>query len=225
VVRVLDASAPDATLPYLAMERLRGHTLAETLRTEAKLGGAAVVAVIRDVARALDAAAAAGIVHRDLKPQNVFHAGDGTWKLLDFGVASFADDSGTLTHGDVVGTPHYMAPEQARGNRVDSRADLFALAAIAYRCLTGRHPFNAADTPSLLYAVVHRQPPRPGELAELPADVDLWFALALAKDPGARFASGAALADALAAALAGELPAADRRRAASLTAKQPWEGA
>ena len=225
VVRVLDASPPDAVLPYLAMERLRGHTLAETLRSETHVQHAQVVEVCRHVGRALDAVNAVGIVHRDLKPQNVFRAADGAWRLLDFGIATFADDSGTLTHGEVVGTPHYMAPEQAQGKRVDLRADLFSLAAIAYRCLAGRHPFNATDTPSLLYAVVHRMPPRPGELAELPDDVDRWFAIALAKDPDARFQTGEALTTALAAALAGDLDPNLRRRAAALLAKQPWEGA
>jgi len=225
VVRVLDASPPDAALPYLAMERLRGHTLAETLRSEAYVQHAQVLEVCRHVGRALDAVNAVGIVHRDLKPQNVFRAADGAWRLLDFGIATFADDSGTLTHGEVVGTPHYMAPEQAQGKRVDIRADLFALAAIAYRCLAGRHPFNATDTPSLLYAVVHRMPPRPGELTELPDDVDRWFAIALAKDPDARFPTGEALTTALAAALAGDLDPELRRRAAGLLAKQPWEGA
>jgi serine/threonine-protein kinase len=225
VVRVLDASPPDAQPPWLAMERLAGHTLAETLRTEARLRGDVVVSVMRDVGKALDTAAAAGIVHRDLKPQNLFLGADGAWRLLDFGVATFTDDTGTLTHGEVVGTPHYMAPEQAQGGKVDTRSDLFAAAAIAYRCLVGRHPFNASDTPSLLYAVVHRMPPRPGELAELPPDVDAWFALALAKDPAARFASGAAFSAALADALAGMLAPELRRRAASILAKHPWEGA
>ena len=118
-----------------------------------------------------------------------------------------------------------MAPEQAQGKRVDIRADLFALAAIAYRCLAGRHPFNATDTPSLLYAVVHRMPPRPGELADLPDDVDRWFAIALAKDPADRFPTGEAFTRALAAALAGDLAPDLRRRAATLLAKQSWEGA
>jgi serine/threonine-protein kinase len=105
------------------------------------------------------------------------------------------------------------------------RADLFALATIAYRCLAGRHPFTATDTPSLLYAVVHRMPPRPGELADLPPDVDAWFAIALAKDPRDRFPTGAAFAGALEAALAGLLSAETKKRAAALLAKQPWEGA
>jgi serine/threonine-protein kinase len=154
----------------------------------------------------------------------VFDAGPGTiWKILDFGVATLAEDgAATLTHGGIVGTPSYMAPEQAQGRQLDGRADLYALAAVAYRCATGRHPFSGADTPALLYAVVHKMPPRPGELAALPADVDAWFALALAKLPGDRFATGAALADALTAALAGALDPALRRRADTVLRKLPW---
>ena len=145
------------------------------------------------------------------------------WKILDFGVATLADDTGTLTHGEAVGTPHYMAPEQAQGHKVDARADLYALAAIAYRCMTGRYPFTASDTPALLYAVVHRMPARPGELAELPRDLDRWCAIGLAKAPDARFATGDALATALAAALAGTLDARVGKRADALIRKHPWE--
>jgi eukaryotic-like serine/threonine-protein kinase len=225
VVRVLGASATGEALPYLAMERLHGLTLAEQLRSEPRLSGEATLELCRQIAIGIDAAARAGIVHRDLKPQNLFHTADGAWKILDFGVATLADHTGTLTQGEAVGTPHYMAPEQAQGLRVDPRADLYALAAIAYRCLTGRYPFTAADTPALLYAVVHRTPPRPGALADLPADVDRWFAIALAKRPEDRFEHGGELADALAAALAGSLEARLRRRADALIRKQPWEDA
>jgi serine/threonine-protein kinase len=211
------------------MERLEGRTLAELLRREARLDGPTVLALCRQVGAGVDAAGAAGIVHRDLKPQNLFFCQDGTWKILDFGVARLADTTGTLTLNEVVGTPQYMAPEQAQGKRVDGRADVYALAAIAYRCLTGRLPFHAPDTPSLLYAVVHRMPARPGALAELPADVDRWCAIALAKSPDVRFPSGAAQADALAAALEGRLDdALDgklRRRADALIRKHPWEAA
>jgi serine/threonine-protein kinase len=223
VVRMLDASAGEG-VPYLATERLHGHTLAELLRTEPRLSHEATLELCRHVASGIDAAAAAGIVHRDLKPQNLMRH-DGTWKILDFGVAAFIDDSGALTRGEAVGTPHYMAPEQAQGMPVDGRADGYALGAIVYRCLTGRHPFHAADTPSLLYAVVHRMPVRPGALAELPADLDRWCAIALAKSPGERFATGAMLADELAAALAGELRPELRARADALVRRRAWEDA
>ena len=225
VVRVLAAASPEEPLPYLVMEKLHGRTLAELLRRDPRLPDSATLELCRQVARGLDAATASEIVHRDLKPQNLLRTEDGTWKILDFGVATLAGDTGTLTRGDLVGTPHYMAPEQAQGKRVDHRSDLYALAAVAYRCITGRHPSDAADTPALLYAIVHRMPVRPGVLAEVSADVDRWFALALAKSPGDRFATGALLVAALERAVAGQQDGSTRRRADALVTKLPWETA
>jgi serine/threonine-protein kinase len=223
VVRIFDgASANDAELPYLAMERLRGTTLAEQLRREPRLPADALRALCRQVGAAIDAASAAGVVHRDLKPQNLFRCDDGTWKLLDFGVARIAGGDGDDDRA-VIGTPHYMAPEQARGQAANHRADLHALGAIAYRCATGRHPFDAADPAALLYALVHRMPTRPGALAALPLDFDRFCAIALAKAPDDRFASGAALAAALDAALRGALDRATRDRADALLHTRSWE--
>jgi eukaryotic-like serine/threonine-protein kinase len=225
VVHVLATSDEGDALPYLAMERLHGQTLAELLRREPKLSPASVLELCKHVAAGVDVASAAGIVHRDLKPQNLFFTTTGTWKILDFGAAALVDESGVLTQGQIIGTPHYMAPEQAQGHEVDFRADLYALATIAYRCLTGRYAFTAGDTPALLYAVVHRMPARPSALGELPDDIDRWCAIALAKSPAARFDSGAALAHALEAALAGTLSPALRRRGGALIRKHPWEQA
>jgi eukaryotic-like serine/threonine-protein kinase len=219
IVKLLDAGDRDP--PYLAMERLHGHALADLLRRDGKLAAPALAELVRQIGAGLDVAARAGIVHRDIKPQNLFH--DRVWKILDFGIATLTEDSsGTLTQGGIVGTPSYMAPEQAQGRRLDGRADLYALAAVAYRCLTGRHPFSGADTPALLYAVVHRMPARPGEAADLPADVDRWFAMALAKAPTDRFATGEELATALDAALAGALDPRLRRHAEVLLRKLAW---
>jgi eukaryotic-like serine/threonine-protein kinase len=221
IVKLLEAGDHAPLAPYIAMERLHGSSLAELLRREGKLAAPALVELVRQVGAGLDAAGRAGIVHRDIKPQNLFH--DRVWKILDFGVATLTDESsGTLTQGGIVGTPSYMAPEQAQGRRLDGRADLHALAAVAYRCLTGRHPFSGADTPALLYAVVHRMPARPGEAIDLPPDVDRWFAIALAKAPGDRFATGDELATALDAALAGALDSRLRRRAEVLLRKLAW---
>ncbi|MBL0215032.1 MAG: serine/threonine protein kinase [Myxococcales bacterium] len=225
-IKILDASADNATTPFLAMERLRGATLAELLRKDPKLSGSSVAVLVRQVGAGIDAATAAGIVHRDLKPQNLFLT-DGpvpVWKILDFGVATLTEESsGTLTQGGIVGTPNYMAPEQAQGKQVDGRADVYAVAAVAYRALTGRHPFNAPDTPALLYAVVHKMPSRPGEHVEIDPDVDRWFALALAKSPDDRFPTGAEAAERLVSALAGELEPKLRKRADALIRKHPWD--
>jgi len=227
VVRVIQGST-DAALPFLAMERLHGHTLAELFRREPRLTGAALLELCHHVAAAIDLAAAASVVHRDLKPQNLFREDHGVWKVLDFGVALLAEAPGLPSepdHHQVVGTPHYMAPEQAMGQRADTRADLYALGAIAYRCATGRHPFDAGDPAALLYAIVHRMPVRPSALAALPGDFDRWCALALAKSPEQRFATGAAQASALAQALRGELAGELRERADAVIRTAPWEAA
>jgi serine/threonine-protein kinase len=207
------------------MERLHGATLAELLRREPRLPAEALRALTRQIGAALDAAAAAGVVHRDVKPTNLFRCDDGTtgvWKILDFGVARIAAEP-VPDEPAVIGTPHYMAPEQALGQPAGPAADLHALGAIAYRGATGRHPYDAADPAALLYAIVHRMPARPGTLAELPADFDRFCAIALAKAPDDRFASGAALARALDAALDGALDEATRARADALIRRRPWE--
>ncbi|RMH41676.1 MAG: serine/threonine protein kinase [Deltaproteobacteria bacterium] len=215
IVRVIEVSPEGAALPYLAMERLRGQDLAQLLRDRRRLGKRALVKLAREVGAGIEAAGNAGIVHRDIKPQNLFlHRGDappdphgreGTWKILDFGVSKVFGGDGTLTHGRVVGTPVYMAPEQAQGKDVDSRADLYALAAILYRALTGVPPFRGKDTPEILYRVVYDMPRRPTAIVDVPADVDAWFAIALAKHPDDRFFTADELCDALEAALAGAL--------------------
>ncbi len=221
VVRVLATSEPDAELPYFAMERLAGHTLAERLRRTPVMPPEDVVALVAQVGAAIDAARPTGIVHRDLKPQNLIASGE-TWKVLDYGVAALGEQTGTLTQGGIVGTPQYMAPEQARATQVDHRADLYSLGAVAYRALTGRNAFGGADTPALLYAVVHTMPEAPSASIALGDDVDRWAALALAKDPALRFDSGAALAAALRAALRGALDPAARDAADRVLAKTPW---
>jgi serine/threonine-protein kinase len=226
VVRILGGSAglTGGAPPFLAMERLHGATLAELLRRDPRLPAEALRALTRQIGAALDAAAAAGVVHRDVKPTNLFRCDDGAgvWKILDFGVARIAAEPAP-DEPAVIGTPHYMAPEQALGQPAGPAADLHALGAIAYRCATGRHPYDAADPAALLYAIVHRMPARPGTLAELPADFDRFCAIALAKAPDDRFASGAALARALDAALAGALDGATRARADALIRRRPWE--
>ncbi len=230
VVRVLEAATPNQAsseashegLPFLAMERLRGKTLAELLRGQGTLTGVDLAELLTQIGRAFDRACAAGVVHRDVKPHNLFRCDDGTWKVLDFGIAALADSSSTLTHGGVIGTPAYMSPEQARGEPVDHRADVYALGAVIYRCVTGRVPFSAGDTPSLLYAVIHDMPLRPSAIARVDGDLERVILLALAKSRGARLASVAELIAAFEAATTGALPAALVRRADALAREQPW---
>ncbi|MCW5801993.1 MAG: serine/threonine protein kinase [Deltaproteobacteria bacterium] len=224
VVGVLEVGTTEGGVPFLAMERLRGHDLAHQLRRHKKLSLPQARLFAEQVAVGLDAARAAGIVHRDLKPHNVFFAevaGVRTWKILDFGVSK-AGGTGTLTKGHVIGTPAYMAPEQARGEDVDHRADVYSLGAILYRSVTGHPAFTGKDVPSTLYDVVYRVPSQPTMLANLPADIDRVLAIGLAKDPRDRFATAVELAAWFAAAAADGLTLEQRRRGDDVIARYPW---
>ena len=226
LVAVYEVGLTSGEIPFIAMERLRGKDLAHHLRRVRRLSPTQAVELTREVARGLLVAHEAGVVHRDLKPHNLFLSekqGHHVWKLLDFGVSKLASRSGTLTAGHVVGTPGYMAPEQARGEDVDHRADGYALAAIVYRCLTGHPAFTGKDVPTTLYDVVYKMPTRPSLLAsELGTDVDRVLALGLAKDRNQRFGAATELAEALAAAVDDRLDGKLRTRADALIAAHPW---
>ena len=225
VVRVLEVGTTAGEIPFLAMERLRGHDLAHQLRRQRRLSLAQAKQLADHLAAGLEAAREAAIVHRDLKPHNVFLAeepgGGARWKILDFGVSK-AGGTGTLTKGHVIGTPSYMAAEQARGAEVDHRADVYSLAAILYRALTGHPAYTGKDVPGTLFDVVFRVPTQPSLLAVLPADVDRVLAVGLAKDAGDRFATALELATWLSLAVFDGLGAPQRRRADELIARYPW---
>jgi serine/threonine protein kinase len=139
-----------------------------------------------------------GLVHRDLKPSNVIVADGGVVKLLDFGLVKSSDGSGTTAAGRMVGTFRYMSPEQARGEEVDARSDLFSLGGVLYEMMCGRPAFADRQTAALLGAIVNKDPPAPEELNP---EVDRGLAAIakrlLRKDPGARFASAGSVAAAL----------------------------
>lgn len=224
VVRVLEIGDESAPMPYLAMERLQGGDLGQILRVRERLEPAEVVDLVRQVGRGIEAAQRAGIVHRDLKPQNLFLTDDTppVWKILDFGISKLARSGDTLTRGEAIGTPHYMAPEQARGRTVDARTDLYALGAIAYRALTGHQPFAGDESAAVLLKVLDQMPVRPSALVEVPPPVDHVLAVALAKRPSDRFQSVSELADALEGALAGKGNPLVRRRARAILARRPF---
>lgn len=224
VVRVLEAG--DGSEPFMAMELLTGKDLGALLRKRHTLTPGETRRLVRHISRGLDLAATADIVHRDIKPQNLFRAeqpiGDPVWKILDFGIARLSAHGDTLTQNTIMGTPSYIAPEQARGKAPTSRADLYGLAACAYRALTGFPPHHGKDANRVVLSVVHSMPRRPSMLADLPADLDSFFAVALARDPAHRFATGAELSDAFDAALSNRLDPAYRRRATAILARRPW---
>ncbi|MDI1429804.1 protein kinase domain-containing protein [Polyangium sorediatum] len=188
--------------PWLALEWLEGETLGERLRRTG-LDAAESVGVARRVAEALGVAHAAGIVHRDLKPANIFLVGQSATdvRLLDFGIAR-VEGGEALTHtGYVLGTPAYMAPEQARGSkRIDARADVFALGCVLFHCLTGRPPFAAEEMHAALLKVVLEEAPRVSSLRTgVPEALDALVARMLAKAPKDRPKDGIAAAAEIAA--------------------------
>jgi serine/threonine-protein kinase len=209
VVQVLDYGATDDGTPYLAMEYLVGDNLGERLGRVGRLSTRDTVHIVTQIARALSRAHAAGLVHRDLKPENVFLVGDEQddfVKVLDFGIAKGgpAMPAFATRTGAVLGTPHFMSPEQAQGAKtLDHRSDLWSLGVLAFTCLTGQRPFRARVFGDLLLELVVAPLPVPSTLArDLPPAFDAWFAKACARDPGARFQTAKEQADALAECLA-----------------------
>jgi len=219
VARVIEIG--EAPVPYLVMEKLQGQSLSEILRGKRALSTAEALELAHQVGLGITAAREAGVIHRDLKPQNI-HRDHNVWKVLDFGVSRIVDSTGTLTHGDVVGTPTYMAPEQASGREVTHASDLYALAAILYRAITGQPPYAGGEVAETLYRVVHTRPRRPSEIAKVPRELDTVLAIGLARDPNARFETAAELVTALRAAFTGTLTSSVVERGRALDRGQPW---
>lgn len=192
IVGVYDVNVTRDGRPFIVGELLEGVELGAYLDQVGKLPVESAVRVVRQVCQALAAAHQHGIVHRDMKPENVFLVGsEGHVKVLDFGISKVGEGNANLTKtGMVMGTPGYMAPEQARGARVDLRADVYAVGAILYRCVTGKAPFEGLDPMATLTAVVSQEPERPTQLEpSLPAALELVIQNAMAKDAASRFAS------------------------------------
>jgi len=226
VVQIKEVGELHSVLPYLAMERLEGHDLAHYLREHPRTDLSFAVELVDQVARGLEAAHAVGIVHRDLKPHNVFqHRPPGArpiWKILDFGVSKLVDDGATLTGGGLIGTPAYMAPEQARGGVIDARADVCALAIIAYRCITGHPAFPGNDVAVVLHRITSSMPAQPSSLGDVGRDVEAVLAVGLARTPKDRFATATEFATCLAAASARRLDPDVHARARRILSQTPW---
>jgi serine/threonine-protein kinase len=199
VVDVFDIGKTDDGALYYVMEALEGHSVGAILRHDGPIAVPRALAVLEQVGRALGAAHARGVVHRDLKPDNVFlvRREDGTEqaKLLDFGISKLEQAGERLTQaGAIIGTPEYMAPEQAVGAAVDHRTDVYALGVMAYELLTGALPF-AGDSAIATLVAHQTKPPEPPSRRRtgIPPDVDALVLRALAKRPEDRFDSMAAL--------------------------------
>jgi len=207
IVNVLDmARTPDGR-PFLVMEYLEGAPLsAHFARSGPTLQLGWFADVMREVLSALGAAHARGITHRDLKPDNIFVTTLGHAKVLDFGIAKLSPELGVVGPGThsraLLGTPHYMSPEQARGRPVDARSDLYSVGVVLFEGVTGQRPFSADSIYDLLDLHVRVPPPAPSSLRpDLPPELDRVILRALAKEPEQRFQSASELSAALRAAI------------------------
>ncbi len=191
LLKLIDVGWVEAGAPFFVTELLHGESLQSALSGGA-MTEARALQVTHALADALVEPHAQGIVHRDIKPANVFleRIGDREIvKLLDFGVAMFHEGSARTTTGNVLGTPKYMSPEQATGERVGPASDLYSLGVLLFECLTGRPPFVATMPAALLLKHILDPPPAPSSLGPVSAGGDLLVMALLAKDPEARPAS------------------------------------
>jgi serine/threonine-protein kinase len=204
VAAVIDVDRTPDGRPFLVSEFLQGKDFGDYLLETGKIPVASAVRVTVQIAEALTSAHARGIIHRDLKPENVFLTGDlaaPVAKVLDFGMARLERGEGkALTNaGAVLGTPSFMPPEQARGEPVDYRADIYAIGAILYTALTGQRPFDRPTLPETLVAVLTEEPPPPRSIEPtIPPGLEVVVLRAMAREPSERYASMEALAQALA---------------------------
>jgi serine/threonine protein kinase len=219
VVPIYDAGDVDGRL-YLALRHVRGTDLRALLRAEATLDPQRVLAIVRQVGNALDAAHANGLVHRDVKPSNVLLDEDDYVYLADLGLTRRLEEQGLRAGEDrSLGTPAYLAPEQIDGGPVDGRADVYSLGCLLYECLTGRPPFEATSRLAVAWAHLEDDPPSASEHnPDLPGAIDAVIRKALAKAPEERYRTCAALIADAEAALGLRQPPIFRRRLLLLTA-------
>jgi hypothetical protein len=191
-------------IAFFVMGLVEGESLGDRIRVRAPIPADELVPVLRDVARALSYAHARGVVHRDVKPENILLDGEsGRAMVTDFGIARLADASPLTATGQVLGTVHFMSPEQVSGEAMDGRSDLYSLGVVGYHALSGRLPFDSENATAVLVAHVTRPAPPLASVAPwvsgaLASVIDA----CLAKEPSARYATGDALAAALEEALA-----------------------
>ncbi len=210
IVEIYDLGTLESGVPFQVMELLEGQSLAQRIQIEGGLPIDETLTIAEDVLSALDAAHARGIVHRDLKPDNVFLArregGRTVTKLLDFGISkTIGDETLSLTKtGMVVGTPYYLAPEQARGDDVDQRIDVWAMGVLLYEALTGTLPFHAENYNKLIVRILTTRPDAPSKRrAALSPALEAVILRALSHERDERYADAGEMLAALQAARTG----------------------
>ncbi|ACQ78292.1 serine/threonine protein kinase with PASTA sensor(s) [Beutenbergia cavernae DSM 12333] len=203
---VMSPTGVETHLPFIVMEYVEGHTVRDLLRDGAALPIDEAVDIVSGVLSALEYSHHAGIVHRDIKPANVMITPTGDVKVMDFGIArAMADSAATMTQTQaVVGTAQYLSPEQARGEVVDARSDVYSTGALLFELLTGRPPFIGDSPVSVAYQHVREEAPTPSSIApDVPEELDRIVLTALAKDRDVRYQSAAEFRSDLEAARAG----------------------
>ncbi|TAK92373.1 MAG: serine/threonine protein kinase [Burkholderiaceae bacterium] len=194
IVTIFEAGKADG-YAYIAMEYLEGRDLRQLIWDETELSFVQIGDLLHRVARALDYAHNNGVIHRDIKPANIFLVRKNRPKILDFGLAKLpmdaALDLGLAPHqSQVTGTPFYMSPEQVAGKPLDHRSDIFSLGVILYELLTHHKPFAGPRPQEVIDQILHYTPPLPRELrSNVPHELELIVARALAKDPDKRYQS------------------------------------
>jgi eukaryotic-like serine/threonine-protein kinase len=198
IVQVYDFGRSEDGSAYMAMELVEGQNLREVLAASGRLRPALAARIAAQVCSALEAARKAGLVHRDIKPENILLTADGQVKVADFGLSRTMAESRATQAGVLLGTAHYVAPEQVEGKESDHRADLYALGIVLYEMLTGQTPFTG-DTPLIVaYQRVRENVPSPsGKTGGVPPALDEVVRRATARDPAQRFVSAAEMGDAL----------------------------
>jgi len=192
-------TAPDGrgvSVPYIVMEYVEGHTVKELLADGTPVPIDEAVEIVSGVLSALEYSHAAGLVHRDIKPGNIMLTTDGKVKVMDFGIArALADSQATMTQTNaVVGTAQYLSPEQARGEQVDARSDLYSTGVVLFELLTGRPPFRGDSAVAVAYQHVSAIPPTPSSITpDVPESLDRVVMKALAKNRDDRYSSAAAM--------------------------------
>jgi serine/threonine-protein kinase len=183
-----------APVPYIVMEYVDGRTLRDLLRQDRRLMPERAVELVDGILRALDYSHRGGIVHRDIKPANVMITRAGDVKVMDFGIArAMADSAATMTQtAQVIGTAQYLSPEQARGERVDARSDIYSTGCLLYELLTGQPPFTGDSPVAIAYQHVREEPIPPSQIdRDIPPWADAIVLKAMAKDPAQRYQSAA----------------------------------
>ena len=197
----------DVEVPYIVMELVVGHTLRDILRSGRKILPEKALEMTQQVLDALQYSHTAGIIHRDIKPANVMLTASGRIKVMDFGIArAVADTSASMTQtAAVIGTAQYLSPEQARGETVDNRSDIYAAGCLLYELLVGRPPFQGDSPVSVAYQHVRETPVAPSELDPvITPEMDAITLKALAKDPWQRYQSAKEMRDDIGRLLAGQ---------------------